>query len=157
MNKRCLGGLIVLAAGLYVGWQAFSNYSIGTQLADWEGTEGEIVQSTTDIDWFHRGYQIKPVLVYKYRFKGKDYQNNRISFPEPGSFSEEHAKAYIAPYPVGNPVEVFVDPSNPASACLHNKVDEEQLRTEFILSLISIGVGIFWLAPELGSVAKTGQ
>jgi hypothetical protein len=57
-------------------------------------------------------------LEYRFTVSGQEYVGHKIQFVERVYSTNRQAKAALAKYPAGCPVEVFFDPQNPANCIL---------------------------------------
>lgn len=88
-----------------------------SQCRQWPSVEGTVLESR--VDDAHLEF-MKPVLRYRYAVDGRSYVGFRVAFSGYG-ISRPAMARLIQPYTAGQPVRVFYDPGNPASAVLDNR------------------------------------
>ncbi len=112
-------------------------------------TASEIVQTDANevvAAKFGRGYL--PEVSYRYNVRDRDYESGRITFSK-GPPTVKRAEEAVERYPVGQEVEVFYDPANPAQAMLERSEVPGLVLEGLIFSAIGgllfgvIGVGFF--------------
>ena len=91
----------------------------------WPTVLGEITDSRIDSRLRRGGgdasarEEYKALLTYRYRYNGVEYSASTVSFPDAGyQQSMAGAAARVAQYPLGKAVKVYVNPAQPAQACL---------------------------------------
>jgi hypothetical protein len=85
--------------------------------ASWPSTLGEVISSEVQEMSDSEGSSYKPVVVYRYSVKGREYEGQRIRF---GNLSSGQAKARAIRdrYPFGSNQAVRYNPEKPEEATL---------------------------------------
>jgi hypothetical protein len=115
-----VGLLFALAAALAGGALVALSLWLRTRSAQsrqWPSVEGTVLESR--VDDAHLEF-MKPVLRYRYAVDGRSYLGFRVAFSGYG-ISRQAMASLIRPYAAGQPVRVYYDPGNPASAVLDNR------------------------------------
>lgn len=115
MNNQIFG-IISIAVGIIVG--IYFLWTLKRQFATlkWIATSGKVLESR--IIYNQSSYE--PYVKYCYVVRGTTYVCDYIT-PNKSTFeqaTESTLNKMIAPYPVGNPVEVYFNPQNPREAVL---------------------------------------
>lgn len=89
------------------------------------------------------------MVKYRYEVAGREFTSDRLALWKYKG-SHDWAKRTIEGYEIGNTVDVFYDPSNPAKAVLNREMDAKGTELLlFSLVFIAIGVGIVvWNRPR---------
>lgn len=111
-----LGGVFVVILG--------RGYLRARETHDWKVCQGTIIQSTV------KERELGPAvpreyshdLVYRYRVDDEVFLGDRVKRRENPFFKEKaKAEGWVADWPVGSPVDVFVNPANPREAVLDHE------------------------------------
>ena len=109
-----LGGLVMVGASLYSLWQGLSSYG-------WEERPG-VVLSTS----IHRVrdshstniYHYRPEIFYRYQMSGYSLTDDLFYPAYSSERSKEDAEAWLARFPEGAEVRVYVNPDKPKESML---------------------------------------
>ncbi|NDV11948.1 DUF3592 domain-containing protein [Crenobacter caeni] len=117
--------LLLIAVGVAAFAYLWRLGETGRAAEAWPQAVGEVTGSRVDTRLrpgggdASRQEQYKAEIRYTYRYGGRDYQGATVAFPDPGyGQSLTQAEARAARYPAGTQVRVYVNPANPAQACL---------------------------------------
>mgnify|MGYP000179787126 CR=1 FL=1 len=119
---------------------------------NWFTTNGQIVDSSvhqeSDSPYF------VPVVKYKYRVEGQEYESSRIRFTWTGeNTSPWTASKVVNKYPVSKTVRVYYNPKNPSVAVLIPGVVSRDYISAFVGFLVSCMI----LAPSIVGKPTTSQ
>ncbi len=137
------GAVIFLFAGLWLVGSALRDFLMERASKHWPAIQGEIVSAairegiSTKQGRTERYYL--PKIEYAYAVNGKRYTANRIDFGGEGAAlpSREEADVVTHKYPVGARVQVYYNPSHPATAVM------EPAQVRNVLPTMLIGVAFF--------------
>jgi hypothetical protein len=115
---------LALGAGLFVFGQIQQRKA--KVVESWPKTPGVIF--TSDMDQHYStdnegmtSYTYEPVIEYTYKFMGVEYSGSQYRMGSKGtSFDRRKAESILSRYPVGQQVEVYYNPDNPAQAVLEH-------------------------------------
>lgn len=122
---------LLAAAGLAIVYVNWSRARLARAAKGWprvagtvtesriEAEQGDVASGTNDTVY-------APRLAYDYEFGGARYTGHNIEVkPEPSQADRAAAEKRLAPYPVGQQVEVMVNPAKPDQAVLvaHAKME----------------------------------
>lgn len=117
--------LLLIAVGLSAFAYLWRLGETGRAAEAWPTVIGEITASRIDSRLRRGGgdasnrEEYKALVSYRYRYNGVDYSGANVSFPDAGyQQSTSGAEARVAKYPAGSKVRVYVNPAQPAQACL---------------------------------------
>ena len=105
----------------------------------WPSVPGVITASVRG----RRMLRQQPQIAYSYAVNGQPLIGNKTTFS--GAVLPKETDAYLARYPVGQPVNVFYSPANPAEAVLEpgsDKTLEQQPRILLICFVVLLVVNI---------------
>ncbi len=112
----------------------------------WEQVPGTVISSDVEEAWDTTGDRYSPRVVYTYEVDGVTYEGTQIS---PGGTTyagnQEDAAQFLEPYPVGESVMPYVNPSDPTRAVLDRSLPgaiRAITGTGLVLLLLSLGLGI---------------
>lgn len=105
-------GIVLIAAGLLLGWFALNEFRAHERMKSWPTTPGLVVSSSVIGERAFR-----PQIVYEYDVEGITFTDT--SFLDMPSFGgrnnrREAADTMAAEYPVGKTVTIHYDPESPA-------------------------------------------
>lgn len=131
-----IAGAIFLSVLFFYAWDYVDGLSYFRSVQDWPVTEGLIDRNTLapvipreKVDPLQK-LSTAPTeekgIEYSYKVDGKDYSSTRLVAVQPQKFLQSLKMFYDNPdekllgtkYPVGSPVEVHYNPTNPSEACL---------------------------------------
>ncbi len=146
-SKNSAGCLVLffgvfLAAGLAVFYGFFLRPMMQIQEAKtWQATPCRIVSSRVKS---HRGddsttYSVD--VIYRYTFRGKEYENNRYSFLRGSSSGHSGKAAIVRQLPEGKIVTGFVNPENPTDSVLQRGYTSELWFGLIPLVFVLVGIG----------------
>ena len=139
-----LAGVIVLGLGGKAAYWVIGDAWRGIASPSWETTQGTVVQSGLDRSYSTRaGAKYSLAIAYRYSADGRDYENDRLSFPEwSASGSESHySRELRGKYPLGGACTVYYNPRNPAESCL-----EPGPNVLFIVVMGPLAIGLLAIA-----------
>ncbi len=127
----------------------------------WNRTTGRVVQAQVEArrSRNQHGYSTSyyPVVIYEYAIHGQRYQNDRINFgPELGFGSAGPSETVVGRYHVGNVVDVYFDPANPAESVLERSAGGGN-RLLLVVAALIVAVLLCTGVITFGSLAMTGQ
>ncbi len=111
-------GFICIALGLSFGAYFFWTLIRLRASKGWLKTAATILESGLEED--SDGW--RPVLLYSYTVKQKQYTSDQLYLYTCNSVSEREASKQLDPYPAGKTVTAYYNPSNPQEAVLNNHV-----------------------------------
>ena len=119
-------GLILIAAllvfGLVFGGFGLYRYNMGRDSASWPSEKGKITYSHARPHQKKSGNVYMPSVRYNYTVKGKHYVGSRISASDEYQKTFGGAQDILRPYPVGQTVSVYYDPSDPATSLIEKGI-----------------------------------
>ena len=136
MRRSVRASLLFGAISVFFGARSAFDYVEGNLTKNYESTSGKITESSTELDITSKHHNFTPKLKYRYSVNGKEYQSDRISYPNPSSMLDKFADEYVAKYPVGADVDVYYDSKDPNHACLHKGVNTHDLFVPLAMFLI---------------------
>ncbi len=150
----------VIIAAVFVVW-VLRNRRRADESGHWNRTTGRVVQSQVEARRSHseHGYSTSyyPVIVYEYAINGQRYQNDRVNFgPEMGFSSTGPSETVVGRYHVGNTVDVYFDPANPAESVLERTAGGSNNLLLVVAALI-VAVLICTGVVTIGAMAFSGQ
>ncbi len=110
----------------------------------WSQTQGVVVQTGLD-KWFGRGgYSFVRLVIYRYNVNGREFQNNRIGFPNQRVSGDESIvmSQLNSRYPVGGPCTVYYNPKDPSQSCLEPGVNLFFMVFLGVFSVVFLAVGV---------------
>jgi len=114
--------IIALLAGFaFLTWRA---WQIKQASPNWPFVEGEILAARArahNETGDHRGtlkHEWFPEVRYRYTVNGVTYTGDRLRAFGQNHLDEQQALQELAPFPVGQKVKVYYDPSKPTSSVL---------------------------------------
>ncbi|HEY3800385.1 MAG TPA: DUF3592 domain-containing protein [Caulobacteraceae bacterium] len=134
-------GILILLVGVGLMWRAWASQKQAKAAAGWPRVAGVVTASRVDTDRKSGGNGQSEIrymtnVSYTYDVAGAQHIGRRIAFADPGYVTEKAAQAVLAPYGVGAPVSVLVDPANPDNAVLSAKS-----RANLFLPWLFIAIG----------------
>jgi hypothetical protein len=114
-----IGALACLGFGGLLAYYVVKDSWWGFASLGWLQTQGVIQKTDVEHYWRHYHSNFSLGVRYTYTVNGKQYQNNRISFPairEDGDGSVEDD--VTARYQSGSRPTVYYDPADPGRSCL---------------------------------------
>jgi hypothetical protein len=150
----------IIVALVFFGW-TLRNRRRADASGSWNKTTARIVQSQVEARRSHdeHGYHTVyyPVVIYEYAINGQRYQNDRINFgPEVGFGTTGPSDAIVGRYHVGNVVDIYFDPSNPAESVLERSAGSSNNILLFV-GVIIVAVLLCTGVTMFGVMAMTGQ
>jgi hypothetical protein len=145
---------VVIVASAFFTYIGVENTRLARESLDWPSVQGEILQSgideqidrTTTTGRGGRTYQ--PVIRYRYRVGGTDFEGQRVALGEYATADRADAEVVVQRYPVGGRVPVHHRPDAPATAVL--EVGSHGLPWLYTaLVFLMVGGLLAWLAPKL--------
>jgi hypothetical protein len=140
-------GLLPLGLGIKGAHWVIGESRQGPASLSWAKTEGVVVRTGLARSYSRGGDRYSLQVVYRYTIDGREYQNDRISFPETrgGGDEEYYRRRLSAKYPVNKPCVVYYNPSSPAESCLEPGTNYFFLVLGGALSLLLLGGGLYCL------------
>ena len=133
---------------------AFSTWMLRSYIASaaWRTTPGVILEagvnqykSNVSALSAERYYAMKfeAIIKYRYTWNGTDYQSDQVYAGFPAVFEDRKtADDIVSRFQPGNPVDVFVNPTNPASACLITSAGTRLTGYFILATTVLFGVGM---------------
>ncbi len=86
----------------------------------WAKAEGIVVRTGLERKKSITGTSFGLQVTYRYTVDGREYENDRIRYPETRGGAEEsyYQRQLDTEYPVGKPHAVYYNPANPMESCL---------------------------------------
>ena len=157
MSANLMFAAFILAIALVVAcltWWSFrvdrSNRALSAGSGTWPSVKG--IMNAVDLHVTRASGEddadtFQPRVAYSYSVDGKELAGTRIDFTRLHFVSEAKARARIASYSVGAPVQVAYNPADPAVSVLDRTRQPPNVSfwTVFalVLTLILIGIGLF--------------
>jgi len=105
-------------AALLLSFQYLLTKNAVDEAATWPRISGTIESMFVEYTSSRRGGFYTPHIGYNFKFNGRDYHANKISFPDPTFDNFQAGEAFKSTHPVGGIVSVYCDPKLPSNACL---------------------------------------
>lgn len=149
-----LWGLAALFA-----WAGLGNTWYGWVSQDWPVAEGRIVASTVEVERINskfsnthdaqpRGQTLRyhPVIEYQWQVDGGLYERDRRNFSAAvaGEETRESAEAIIAPYGVGERVDIHYDPGQPSRGILEPGPHWDGLGVTLVVAIVLAGFALLF-------------
>lgn len=156
-----LFSVLLVLVGLGLSWAGYRNYgrenreiaraheTRATVTGSAVGEEIELDDGDSDVTYY-------PAVTYTYRFDGRDYSGSRVwAGPVDGRGLQTTgfrtwAEDWVARFPVGSEVPVFVDPSAPAAAFLAVRSRRYQFATFLATAVAGLGLAAWGVARLFG-------
>jgi len=130
--------VIVLFAGIVIGFYGVYKVYKGYESQNWPTTEGKIIVSR--ISGAKRTIGRRVFIKYEYFVKGNRYVSSRISYTLIiGDYSS--SLEILREYPEGSKVTVYYNPDNSMDAVLKTEISG-QISWIFILSVLAVILGL---------------
>lgn len=130
--------VIVLFAGIVIGFYGVYKVYKGYESQNWPTTEGKIIVSR--ISGAKRTIGRRVFIKYEYFVKGNRYVSSQISYTLIiGDYSS--SLEILREYPEGSSVPVYYNPENSMDAVLKTEISG-QISWIFILSLLAVVLGL---------------
>ena len=140
--------LVFLAMGSWCTYRLITDSWQGLASRAWQETPGLVLRTKVEGIPSKGGEQYWLSVVYRYTVAGKEYQNDRISYPEEtrsdGTESYLKHELEIA-YPVNGPCVVYVNPAHPEESCLKPGANHLFMVFWGFSSVLLLGIGLLWL------------
>lgn len=119
-----LSSLVFLVGLVLALWLGPRMVLEGWATSSWPTVEGEIFSADVERATTRgSGHHYVAKLRYRYTFEGQAYSGTRVHTAGSPSFNRgDEAAAFIANYPVGGAVQVFVNADDPAQAVLQHGI-----------------------------------
>jgi hypothetical protein len=121
---------------------------------EWPETTGRVVATRIEVDNStdsdgDTSTSYDAIVSYEYAVAGRTYRSDRLYLNETPLFSDEgDARAFLAEYPVGTPVEVYYDPASPGDAAVIIEGPSWAISIVTLFGLIFAAVGWFFPADR---------
>ena len=147
---RFIIAALLAAVGLWAAYRSWRAAGMSKAAKGWTKVQGKVVESRIEevqgYDSDNRpetNYQ--PILVYEYEAGGQVRRGRNIDVTEEKAKGmPKQAEKRLAPYPVGQTVEVLVDPTSPDRSCLTTKADLNLFAPILFLALAIVAAsGVF--------------
>jgi hypothetical protein len=130
--------VMVLLAGIVIGFYGIYKIYKGYESQNWPATEGKIIDSR--LSGAKRTFGRRVFIKYEYFVKGSRYISSQISYTLIiGDYSG--SVEIIREYPKGKKVTVYYNPDNAMDAVLKTEISG-QISWLFILSALAITLGL---------------
>ena len=125
INPKYAGILMIVIAVGFIGW-SFHMRGVAAASEAWPAAPGEITASevTHSVKQSSSSsgnkWRYIPRVEYRYELDGTEYTNDNIQFVSVSWEFKDRFKAerVTKPFPVGNAVDVFYDPTDPGNSVL---------------------------------------
>jgi hypothetical protein len=106
--------------GAWVAYWVIGDTWRGLTSLGWAKTQGVVIETGLKRSHSRSDWQYSLKVVYRYAVDGREYQNDRISFPERRGGGDEayYQRQLDRKYLVGRPCSVYCNPGDPAQSCL---------------------------------------
>lgn len=147
---------VMILVGGVLGAVAYDTHRDGEATKAWPSTSGEILSSRVeeeerrdrDSDGRNRTrYTYTARVTYAYTIQGIDYTGHRIRADDTGG-DRDKAFDTINDFPVGSTVDVYYDPSDPASSVLRQGADP-------VAVWLFVGIGALFVVLGLAGAVGT--
>jgi len=122
IDYRKLVGYLLLVGGITLSTWLGRSVIMGIQTLDWESTDGLIYQSGVSYATSHpndkRQKFFRSHLEYRYRIANRAHAGTRVFRNDLPYLSQQDAEALVNKYPIGTPVKIYYDASDPTQAVL---------------------------------------
>lgn len=147
------GGLLAVAGGTFVV-RARRALALFEHAAHWETVTGVVVRSELKEQTDSDGTSYHAEIHCSYTVANTKYTTSRHT--EGGTFEqpEQSARALISAFPVGKPVELKLDPSDPQHAILDSGMPQHMViiqRVGYVAVLAGICLTIYGLLRPAGN------
>lgn len=115
----------------------FAARNAAAKAQNWQPVPGTVILSTLEARRGSKGHYVNyPVVHYRYRVGGMDYQSRKVS---PGmEWGGSGAGKVVERYPTGSQVTVYYNPENPAEALLERSVPSVMIWLWVAMILIDV-------------------
>jgi len=141
-----LGGLVVLIYGIRIVRES-------REMATWPTVPGRIVSAEarqTVRAARSEDQRYMPEITFEFAYEGTTFRGDRHALVPTDSRGMAGVNAVLQQYPVGQHVQVHVNPKEPARSVLNVSPDANQWAYA-IGGLCLIGVGVYLFVVKLGS------
>ena len=136
-------------AGLFVLSLLFLAIRKAWAIQTWPETTGHISESETIGKWSQMGsslrWIVEPKISYRYLLNGQEYVGHNIAAAEINTASKEAAEEKIEPFPVGQEVTVYYNPSKPEDSVLQKETSRGPYVAFGLVGVVFFAVGILGL------------
>jgi len=132
--------VIVLLVGLWNFICGAVEYREAQDTLNFASAQGKIVTSRKYFSQTSSGSGYDSVVKYSYTVGGKEYSGHTVSFRTAPTLPRD-----IAQFPLGTPVTVYYDPSNPAKACLQKGQTGENIASMVMAGFYGVAGVVFLL------------
>ncbi len=140
--------ILFLAMGSWSTYRLVTDSWQGLASLKWQKTAGVVIGSSVQGLPSKGGEQYRLSVTYRYAIDGKEYQNDRISYPETthsGGTEAYWRDELHTTYPVNGPCTVYVNPIHPEESCLKPGANYPFMIFWGFSSAILAGIGLLWL------------
>lgn len=136
MLGMCVAGIV----GVMMIWQGLTGIITAWEARSWPVTPGivESVEVITTEGGEDGDTTYEPVVTYSYTVAGSRYVADRVDVRDPVKHQLVSAQDVTRNYRKGNPVSVYYNPKNPASALLEPGASKENWIYAFFGSMLTI-------------------
>lgn len=149
MSWNMVVALALVAAGAWAAWLRVKRRRAGQAMAGWQRVQGTVLshaiaESVSTDSHGDRTHHFDPQLTYEYFAGGMARTGGRASLDGISFASRKKAQAWLDARPVGQPIDVHVDPADPAEAVLDVKVKSDWWVPLFFVALgAAVAAGLF--------------
>jgi len=112
--------LALVAAGSFFCWWLWASWAKAREMDPWVAVEGTILSSDVRVYQFSEISRpaFFPAIRYRYEFGGSSHVGERIRRIPVRSAHRDKAERWVARYPSGRRVQIYVNPEKPSEAVL---------------------------------------
>jgi hypothetical protein len=119
LQRTIIGVVAGLGLGGAFGYAFVKDVWPGIVSLTWSQTQGVIKSGNVEYSLYKGAKDFMLKIRYAYTVNGKQYENDRIRFPESWERAGgEYERKQVDLYRAGSQHAVYYDPSNPARSCL---------------------------------------
>jgi len=141
-------GLVLMVCGAFFCWWLFATWKKAARMDAWLPVEGQVLSSVVGTWQFNEfsSLEYEPRIRYRYEVDGRFHESGRIRRVPIRSAHMDKAQSWVARYPAGVPVKVWVDPADPSAAVLKRDSKAALYSIWFPGLFIAGGAGLVWTA-----------
>ena len=149
MSWNMVVALALVAAGVWAAWLRVKRRRAGQAMAGWQRVQGmvldhAIAESVSTDSHGDRTDHFDPQLTYEYLGAGEKRTGTRASLDAVSFTSRQKAQAWLDARPVGQPIDVHVNPADPNDAVLDVAVKSDWWVPAFFVALgVAVAAGLF--------------
>ncbi len=147
-------GLFLLLGGVAGLWAGYDRATLGNASEKWDDREGRVISAEVEKSrersstGGRSGWQYYAKISYRYSVDGVEYTGTRLRFDDPPGGSDEsgkrEAEEFLARFPMGEPISVYVNPYDPTEAVLEQGTSDLGVWMPAGFGVIATG-GAIWM------------